>query len=145
MLDVRCERLVWLNGINLEHLYRFRYSLMSHRLTLQIPLQLLRGACAVWESSGVAVDAACAGCAEAPDVVDAVMLLRGAERAPAAALVVAGKCCLLVLPICHLVRRPQMIQSQSLGQLDRGVGALRSELLLQPVRFQQQSAYHRLK
>ena len=145
MLDVRCGRLVWLHGTNLEHLYRFRYSPMSRRLTLQIPLLLLRGVCAVLESSGVAVVAACAGCAETPDVVAAVLLQRGAEWASAAALVVAGGCCVWALPICHLVRRLLMIQSQSLGQHNRGVGALRSELLLQPVRFWQQSADRRLK
>ena len=93
----------------------------------------------------MAVVAACAGCAETPDVVAAVLLQRGAEWAPAAALVVAVESCVWALPICHLVRRLLMIQSQSLGQLDRGVGALRSELLLQPVHFRQQSADRRLK
>ena len=79
---MRCGRLVWLLGTNLEHLYRFRYSPMIRRLTLQIPQLLLRGVCAVWETSGVAVVAACLGCAEMPDVVP---LQRGAEWAPAAA------------------------------------------------------------
>ena len=146
MLDVRCGRLVWLHGTNLEHLYRFRYSQMSRRLTLPIPLPLPvhRGVCAVWESSGAAEVAACAGFAQTPDVVAAVLLQRGVEWLPAVALVVAGGCCGWALPICHQVRRLQMIQSQSLGQLDRGVGALRSELLLQPVRFRQQSADRRL-
>ena len=144
MLDVRCGRLVWLLGTNLEHLYRFRYSQMSRRLTLPIPLQLHRGVCAVWETSGAAVVAACAGFAQTPDVVAAVLLQRGVGWVPAAALVVAGGCCGWALPICHQVRRLQMIQSQSLGQLDRGVGAQRSELLLQPVRFRQQSADRRL-
>ena len=144
MHDVRCGRLVWLLGTNLEHLYRFRYSQMCRRLTLPIPLQLHRGVCAVWETSGAAVVAACAGFSQTPDVVAAVLLQRGVEWVPAAALVVAGGCCSWALPICHQVRRLQMIQSQSLGQLDRGVGALRSELLLQPVRFRQQSAYRRL-
>ena len=75
MLDVRCGRLVWLLGTNLEHLYRFRYSQMSRRLSLPIPLQLPvhRGVCAVWESSGAAVVAACAGFAQTPDVVAAVL------------------------------------------------------------------------
>ena len=144
MLVLRCGRHVWLLGTNLEHLYRFRYSQMSRRLTLPIPLQPHRGVCAVWESSGVAAVAACAGFAQTPDVVAAVLLQRGVEWVPAAALVVAGGCC-VALPICHLVRRLLMIQSQSLGQHNRGVGALRSELLLQPVRFWQQSADRRLK
>ena len=145
MLDVRCGRLVWLHGTNLEHLYRFRYSQMSRRLTLPIPLQPHRGVCAVWESSGEAAVAACAGFAQTPDVVDADLSQRGVEWVPAAALVVAGGCCGWALPRCHLVRRLLKIQSQSLDQLDRGVGALRSKLLLQPVRFRQQSADRRLK
>jgi hypothetical protein len=145
VLDVRCGRLVWLHGTNLEHLYRFRYNLMSRRLTLLIPQLLLRGVCAVWELSGVAVVAACAGFEGTPHVVAAALLQRGGEWAPPAALVAAGGCCVWALPICHQVRRLQMMQSQSLGQHDRGVCALRSELLLQPVRFQQQSADRRLK
>ena len=141
---MRCGRLVWLHGTNLERLYRFRYSPMNRRLTLLIPQLLLRGVCAVWETSGVAVVAACAGFAVTPHVVAAVLLQRGAEWAPVVALVAAGGCCVWALPTCHLVRL-LMYQSQSQVQLDRGVGALRSELLLQPVRFRQESADRRLK
>ena len=141
---MRCGRLVWLHGTNLERLYRFRYSPMNRRLTLLIPQLLLRGVCAVWETSGVAVVAACAGFAVTPHVVAAVLLQRGAEWAPVVALVAAGGCCVWALPTCHLVRRLLMYQSQSLVQLDRGVGALRFELLLQPVHFLQASADRRL-
>ena len=142
---MRCGRLVWLHGTNLEHLYRFRYSPMNRRLTLLIPqLLLLRSVCAAWELSGVTVVAACAGFAVTPHVVAAVLLQRGAEWAPVVALVAAGGCCVWALPTCHLVRL-LMYQSQSLVQLDRGVGALRFELLLQPVRFRQPSADRRLK
>ena len=117
---------------------------MNRRLTLLIPQLLLRGVCAVWETSGVAVVAACAGFAVTPHVVAAVLLQRGAEWAPVVALVAAGGCCVWALPTCHLVRL-LMYQSQSLVQLDRGVGALRFELLLQPVRCRQPSADRRLK
>jgi hypothetical protein len=141
---VRCGRLVWLHGTNLERLYRFRYSPMNRRLTLLIPQLLLRGVCAVWESSGVAVVAACAGFAGTPHVVADALFLREAEWAPAAALVAAGGCCVWALPICHQVRCLRMYLSQSLLQLDRGVGALRFELLLQPLRLRQPSADRRL-
>ncbi len=89
VLDVRFGRLVWLIGTNLEHLYRFRYSLMIRRLKLMFPLQLLRGVCAVWEWSDEAVVAACAGWAVTPLVVAAELEQRGAECAQVAALVAA--------------------------------------------------------
>jgi hypothetical protein len=93
VLDVRFGRLVWLIGTNLEHLYRFRYSLMSRRLMLKIPVQLLRGVCAVWERSDVAVVAACYGYAVSPHVVAAVVVQRGAGWAADAALGVAVERC----------------------------------------------------
>ncbi len=87
MLDVRFGRLVWLIGTNLERLYRFRYSLMNRRLKLMFPLQLLRGVCAVWEWSDVAVVAACACWAVTHQVVAAELELREVECAQVAALV----------------------------------------------------------
>ena len=145
MLDVRFGRRVWLIGTNLVHLYRFRYTLMSRRLMHQIPLQLLRGVCAIGEGSVVALVVACAGYAFAPVAVAAVLVQLGAERVADAALVVAAERCDWALPICHLDRLHQMIQSRSLGQLGRGVVARRFELLLQPVRCRQQSAHRRRK
>ena len=87
MLDVRFGRLVWLIGTNLEHLYRFRYSQMIYRQKLPIPLLLLRGVCAAWEWSDVAVVAACACWAVTHQVVAAELELREVECAQVAALV----------------------------------------------------------
>ncbi len=142
---VRFGRLVWLIGTNLEHLYRFRYSQMIYRQKLPIPLLLLRGVCAAWEWSDVAVNAACASFAVTPDAVAAVMVQRGAECALVAARGAAVVRCVWALPICHLNRPLQMILSQSLGQYERGGAALRLELLLQYVCLQQQSAVRRRK